>query len=107
MSTQEATGTHWIDAARYALEHGFVMVEPDGSWHPPTEADWRALDYSEVDECLGTRPTAPTGVVLDTFTASMLVQVYDGLSEANRQKFGAMDVLRAVDIGWKTIRKAS
>lgn len=109
MSTQEATGTRWIDAARYVLEHkSFVMVEDDGTWHPPTAKDWNALDSEgEFAEHMGIEPTETSGMVLDTFTASMLVQIYDAVNDENREKLGAMSLERAVDIGWKLVKRAS
>jgi len=44
------------------------------------------------------------GYLVDAFTASMLVTVYDALSPANRAKFGDIELLRLVDFGWKQVR---
>lgn len=102
------TTTRWIDAARYALEHKtFVMVEPDGSWHPPNERDWAAMEGPELAEYSDTEPTDTTGTLLDTFTASMLVQIHDALGDVNRERFAGMSLLRAVDVGWKLTRKGT
>lgn len=38
---------------------------------------------------------------VDLFTASMLVQIYDALNEANREKFVALEWPRMIDVGWK------
>lgn len=105
MTTTDTESSRWIDAARYVLEHGFVMVEPDGSWHPPTEGDWSAMDSPELAEVLGTDVTSPTGMLLDAFTASMLVQIHDALNDENRERFAALSLLRAVDVGWKLASK--
>jgi hypothetical protein len=43
------------------------------------------------------------GMLLDAFTASMLVQVHDALSETNRRRFAEMPLLRAVTVGWKLV----
>jgi hypothetical protein len=50
--------------------------------------------------------TKVDGVLLDHFTASMLVQVHDALSPENQAKFGAMSLVRAVDVGWKVVQRA-
>ena len=41
------------------------------------------------------------GVMMDGFTASMLVQVHDALSDVNREKFLAMQIRQMVTVGWK------
>lgn len=46
------------------------------------------------------------GYIVDAFTASMLVKVYDALSPENRERFGKPDLLRLVDLGWKHVRAA-
>ncbi len=95
----------WIEGARHAVEHhGFVMVEPDGSWHQPTETDWQGIESTENDEILGVETPEPTGIVLDTFTASMLVQIHDNLNPENQGRFAAMPITRAVDVGWKLVK---
>jgi hypothetical protein len=40
---------------------------------------------------------------LDHFTASMLVQIADGLNVENRERFEAMPLVNAVDMGWKIV----
>ncbi len=44
------------------------------------------------------------GLLVDLFTASMLVQVYDALNETNREKFVKLSLRRMVDVGWKAAR---
>jgi hypothetical protein len=51
-------------------------------------------------------PSRPRRVLLDLFTASMLVNVAGALSPTNREKFTALPILRAVDIGWAVLKKA-
>lgn len=46
------------------------------------------------------------GVVVDAFTASMLVQVHDALSAKNQAKFAAMDVAQAAEFGWALVERS-
>lgn len=41
------------------------------------------------------------GLLVDGFTASMLVQVHDALNEENRAKFLALPLIKMVKLGWK------
>lgn len=43
------------------------------------------------------------GVLVDLFTASAVVQVYDALNETNREKFASLDILRMVDLTWDLV----
>jgi hypothetical protein len=45
------------------------------------------------------------GVMVDLFTASMLVQVYDNLSEENRAKFIALPITRMASVGWEVLKR--
>jgi hypothetical protein len=45
------------------------------------------------------------GQKIDAYTASMLVQVYDGLTPENRARFETLPLVAAVKIGWQCIRK--
>lgn len=46
-------------------------------------------------------------MLIDTFSASGLVAVHDGLSELARPKLMAMSMQRAVDISFRLINKAN
>ena len=37
-------------------------------------------------------------------TANMLVTVYDALGEANRKLFDDLDIVIAVNLGWKCVK---
>ena len=50
--------------------------------------------YAKVDGCM-----------VDLFSASAIVQVYDALNEANRAKFAGLDVRRMADIAFKLINR--
>jgi hypothetical protein len=41
------------------------------------------------------------GILIDMFTASMMLQVFDGLNENNRVIFLECDLIKAVGLGWK------
>lgn len=41
------------------------------------------------------------GKMVDGFTASMLVQIYDALGDENKQKFSNLPLMKMVDVGWK------
>lgn len=43
------------------------------------------------------------GVLVDAFTASMLVQVLDNLSEKNQKKFLGMPIAEMADLGWRLV----
>ena len=74
----------WINAARKVYsEHQYAYVNDKG------------------EEC---KKKDEGAMMLDSFTASMLVKVYDKLSEANQTKFAQMGLRQAVEIGWKVIK---
>lgn len=41
------------------------------------------------------------GVTVDLTTAGVLVQIYDKLSETNREKFASLPVHKMIALGWK------
>ncbi len=45
------------------------------------------------------------GMMVDGFTASGIVQVYDALSDANKAKYSALTVDRMATIMWKIVNK--
>ncbi len=45
------------------------------------------------------------GMLLDSFTASMLCQIHDSLSPENQAKFVNYPLRSMVDIGWKIVKK--
>lgn len=46
----------------------------------------------------------PGMILLDAFTASAIVAVYDAISPENRVKLSKMDVTSAVAVVWKVIK---
>lgn len=74
----------WINAARKVYSrHQYAYVNDKGE------------ECKEEDE---------GAMILDAFTASMLVKVYDNLGEITRTKFSQMGLRQAVEIGWKVIK---
>ncbi len=45
------------------------------------------------------------GVLVDRFTASMVVQIYDALNDSNKKGYGNMPLPKMVDVGWKLANK--
>lgn len=44
------------------------------------------------------------GVLIDAFTASACVQVFDKLNEANKARVGSMDFRRYIDLVWEVLK---
>lgn len=44
------------------------------------------------------------GYIVDAYTASMLVAVYDGLKPENQEKFGLLPLMKLVEIGWGAVK---
>jgi hypothetical protein len=45
------------------------------------------------------------GHLVDTFTASAVVQVYDGVNDANKKKMSKLPLPKMVDLVWKVISR--
>ena len=45
------------------------------------------------------------GVTVDSFTASGIVQVYDGLSDKYKEEFAAIKMPKMASLTWKLIKK--
>jgi hypothetical protein len=104
----------WLEAARRIVERKSAEVrQSDGTW--TTDIDLTCPECGLTDECscvIGEVSKSgskilPGPILLDLFTASMLVQVYDALTvPENKSKFAAMPLERAVSIGWQLVDKA-
>jgi len=80
----------WIDAARDVVKkHQFVYIDP------------KTNQFSSEEKF-----KKKGVIVLDAVTANMLVQIADALNPSNRKKFTGMNILQAVDIGWKLVKKS-
>lgn len=90
----------WLEAARQVLEQK-TFLTVDTTTAQPVETVWGAEDEQGMEEVVGPEDA----VVLDLFTASMLVQIYDGLGEANKARFLAMPLPNAVDFGWRLLKR--
>jgi hypothetical protein len=80
--TPQAEKKGWIDAARWIVEHKQCrrIIPETGELVPE-------------DKCGGT--------MLDLFSASAMIQVYDALNEANQAKLNAMDLRLAHHIAFQ------
>lgn len=45
------------------------------------------------------------GQVVDAFTASAILKVYEALNEKNKKKFAALQIKRMADVAWKLIKR--
>lgn len=63
--------------------------------------------YEAVDPITGVPVPEDTdgAVLLDATTASMLCTIADALKPANSEKFQALPLMRAVDMGWKLVQR--
>lgn len=83
--------TTWIDTARKINdEHQAYQVDVNSPTHEIC-GDACSKQVKTKGRC---------GVILDGFTASMLVQIYDALNDKNKAKFDALPLLKAVSVGW-------
>lgn len=93
----------WVDTARQVVkEHQFRYVHPE-TGEIVDEKTRRTLDRL-TEEFDG--EVVKGAVVLDAFTASMLVSVFDALSPKNQETFAAMPLTKAVRIGWGAVEKS-
>jgi len=46
-------------------------------------------------------------VIIDSFTASAITQVYDGLNEVNREKFAGLGLVTMAHVAFKLIKKGN
>lgn len=103
----KAEGLHHWYADPELKEKGAYTMRCDNcgmEFHIPAETTARtriAALRKIVKEHSATRVE---GYVVDAFTASMLVKVYDALSAANKEKFGKIALPKLVDLGWKVVK---
>jgi hypothetical protein len=45
------------------------------------------------------------GMMVDRFTASMVIQIYDALNDSNKKGYGNMPLQKMVSVGWKLANK--
>jgi hypothetical protein len=45
--------------------------------------------------------------MLDTFTASAIVKVYDAVNDSNKKKLDSLKLPKLVNIVWKLLKKVS
>ena len=47
------------------------------------------------------------GMMLDTFTASAIIKVYDAVNDSNKKKLDSLKLPKLVNIVWKLLKKVS
>lgn len=77
----------WLDAARQVVkQHQFVYINPKTN----EISDKKKKGF----------------IALDAVTAGMLTQIADALKDVkHKEHFTSMPLLKAVDIGWKLVKK--
>lgn len=45
------------------------------------------------------------GVMVDGFTASLVVKIYDALGDSNKKSFGSLPLSKMVNVAWKLQKK--
>lgn len=66
-----------------------------------------SIDQAREVVNTGTYNRNVDGMMLDAFSASALVNVYDALSEENKAKLAAMSLDKAMNVVWKLLNKTS
>ena len=90
MRTEEVTRTR---------EHGTMVVRPDDFKEPGQAriAAFRVIvsqcQYAKID-----------GIMVDLFSASAILKVYDAISDVNQAKYRHMPVTRMAGIAFKLIK---
>lgn len=115
----EPRAIKWLDTARRVVRtHQHTMADPETGADLGEAPEW-VYEHRECCEDVKQGETCATcqlhrpvpkgrkrrGVILDSFTASMLVQVYDALNEKNRAMFASFPLTKAVAVGWKAVRR--
>jgi hypothetical protein len=96
----------WYEQAKGIVDKGqFGYVDVTSN----EEVEESDVTYpSEHEEDIQAREEeGNTTVLLDTYTASMLVQIADAVKEDNREHFIHLPVDKAVNLGWKLLDKVS
>lgn len=89
----------WLDTARRIVErHQFEVVHPVTG--DPVESKWEEGDEGDTLVAVDGE-----GVLLDAFTASLMVQVHDALGPDNQARFVAMPLSKAVPFTYKLLER--
>ena len=76
------------------------------SWYRVAKSVVEEHSYKHVDVTTNEEVPKETrnSQILDATTANMLIQVYEALGGANREKFSTLPIIKAVNLGWKLCR---
>lgn len=88
----------WLEAARRIVERStFEVLDPNTC--EPVPYSWQANEDESSEDMVG------DGVLLDLYSASVMVQIHDALGEENRAKFAAMPLTKAHSVAFKLAAK--
>lgn len=83
-----------------------ILCEEGHEFFVPAEATARSRIGALRAIVRDHRAARIDGYIVDAFTASMLVTIYDALSPEAREKFGKPDLARLVDFGWRHVQSS-
>lgn len=86
-------------------QEAYTAMCDDCHWelHVPAEATARSRIGALRAIVRDHKAARIDGYIVDAFTASMLVKVYESLSPENRERFGKPDLMRLVNLGWSVV----
>ena len=85
-----------IDDRREMARAVRVIPKPDPSLSTIEKVRW-VLDNKQYNRV--------NGQFMDLMTASVIIQIYDALSETNKAKFAAMKITRMAEVAFKLADK--
>lgn len=97
----------WLDTARRIIERKqFEVVHPVTG--EPVEYEWKPDpdgEYAEAQDHEVVVSKDGEGVLLDAFTASLMIQVHDALGPDNQARYVAMPLSKAVPFTYKLLER--
>lgn len=95
-----------IDVARQVVENkALAMVRDVAGGGVEIRKEFPELGQEDAHQELVTKANQGF-MILDLFTASTYCQFYDALSETSRAKLNSFDILKAINVMWKTLERA-
>ena len=78
-----------------------AVVLSDGTYDIYT----RKLTDKEIESHSEDKRQKYNAVMLDAYTASMVVAIYEALGDKNKKNFLSTEPLKAIELGWKLYNK--
>lgn len=93
----------WLEAARYVADHHSARLV---NFETGELIEGCAVSAYEEDEQDDDRLRSPEeGIILDAFSASAMVQVYDALNDVNKAKLLGLPLIAAQNVVFKLLNK--